>query len=71
MAFENEAAKKILSEIDRDERVGIDYEIDVSKSFLGHEGKGVEPLVQSGRRDLRISLRRKDQAASAGSGEFC
>jgi acetylornithine deacetylase/succinyl-diaminopimelate desuccinylase-like protein len=27
--------------------LGIDYEMDVYKSLLGHEGKGVEPLVQS------------------------
>ena len=28
-------------------RLGIEYEIDIYKSLLGHEGKGVEPLVQS------------------------
>ena len=28
-------------------RLGIEYEMDVYKSLLGHEGKGVEPLVQS------------------------
>jgi acetylornithine deacetylase/succinyl-diaminopimelate desuccinylase-like protein len=27
--------------------LGLDYEIDVYKSLLGHEGKNVEPLVQS------------------------
>jgi acetylornithine deacetylase/succinyl-diaminopimelate desuccinylase-like protein len=27
--------------------LGLDYEMDVYKSLLGHEGKGVEPLVQS------------------------
>ena len=26
---------------------GVDYELDVYKSLLGHEGKNVEPLVQS------------------------
>src|SRR5438128_4392038 len=47
MTFKNEAAKKILSQIDRHERVGINYEMDVYNSLLGHEGKRVEPLVQS------------------------
>jgi len=28
-------------------RAGIDYELDIYKSLLGHEGKNVEPLVQS------------------------
>jgi acetylornithine deacetylase/succinyl-diaminopimelate desuccinylase-like protein len=28
-------------------KLGLDYEIDVYKSLLGHEGKNVEPLVQS------------------------
>src|SRR5438552_3475039 len=28
-------------------QLGIEYEMDVYKSLLGHEGKGVEPLVQS------------------------
>src|ERR671924_148581 len=28
-------------------RLGIEYELDVYKSLLGHEGKAVEPLVQS------------------------
>jgi acetylornithine deacetylase/succinyl-diaminopimelate desuccinylase-like protein len=28
-------------------RLGIEYEMDVYKSLLGHEGKSVEPLVQS------------------------
>jgi acetylornithine deacetylase/succinyl-diaminopimelate desuccinylase-like protein len=28
-------------------RAGIDYELDVYKSLLGHEGKNVEPLVKS------------------------
>jgi hypothetical protein len=28
-------------------RLGLEYEIDIYKSLLGHEGKGVEPLVQS------------------------
>ena len=28
-------------------KLGIDYEMDFYKSLLGHEGKGVEPLVQS------------------------
>jgi acetylornithine deacetylase/succinyl-diaminopimelate desuccinylase-like protein len=28
-------------------RLGIEYEIDIYKSLLGHEGKGVEPLVKS------------------------
>lgn len=28
-------------------RLGIDYELDIYKSLLGHEGKNVEPLVQS------------------------
>jgi acetylornithine deacetylase/succinyl-diaminopimelate desuccinylase-like protein len=27
--------------------IGIDYEIEVYKSLLGHEGKGVEPLVET------------------------
>lgn len=27
--------------------LGVDYEMDVYKSLLGHEGKGVEPLVRS------------------------
>src|SRR5436309_14235851 len=27
--------------------LGLDYEMDVYKSLLGHEGKNVEPLVQS------------------------
>ena len=26
--------------------LGIEYEMDVYKSLLGHEGKGVEPLVE-------------------------
>ncbi len=28
-------------------KLGLDYELDVYKSLLGHEGKNVEPLVQS------------------------
>ena len=28
-------------------RFGVEYEMDVYKSLLGHEGKGIEPLVQS------------------------
>ena len=28
-------------------RLGVEYEMDVYKSLLGHEGKGIEPLVQS------------------------
>jgi acetylornithine deacetylase/succinyl-diaminopimelate desuccinylase-like protein len=28
-------------------RAGVDYELDVYKSLLGHEGKNVEPLVRS------------------------
>jgi acetylornithine deacetylase/succinyl-diaminopimelate desuccinylase-like protein len=28
-------------------RLGVEYELDVYKSLLGHEGKGIEPLVQS------------------------
>ena len=28
-------------------RLGVEYEMEVYKSLLGHEGKGVEPLVQS------------------------
>ena len=28
-------------------RLGLDYELDVYRSLLGHEGKNVEPLVQS------------------------
>ncbi len=28
-------------------KLGVDYEMDVYKSLLGHEGKGVEPLVHS------------------------
>jgi acetylornithine deacetylase/succinyl-diaminopimelate desuccinylase-like protein len=28
-------------------RLGIEYEMDVYKSLLGHQGKGVEPLVQA------------------------
>jgi acetylornithine deacetylase/succinyl-diaminopimelate desuccinylase-like protein len=28
-------------------RLGLDYEMDIYKSLLGHEGKNVEPLVQS------------------------
>lgn len=26
---------------------GLDYQLDISKSLLGHEGKNVEPLVQT------------------------
>jgi acetylornithine deacetylase/succinyl-diaminopimelate desuccinylase-like protein len=28
-------------------KLGLDYELDVYKSLLGHEGKNVEPLVRS------------------------
>jgi acetylornithine deacetylase/succinyl-diaminopimelate desuccinylase-like protein len=28
-------------------RLGLDYEMDIYRSLLGHEGKGVEPLVES------------------------
>jgi acetylornithine deacetylase/succinyl-diaminopimelate desuccinylase-like protein len=28
-------------------RLGVDYDLDVYRSLLGHEGKNVEPLVQS------------------------
>jgi acetylornithine deacetylase/succinyl-diaminopimelate desuccinylase-like protein len=28
-------------------RLGIEYEMDLYKSLLGHEGQGIEPLVQS------------------------
>ena len=28
-------------------RAGVDYELDIYKSLLGHEGKNVEPFVQS------------------------
>lgn len=28
-------------------RLGLEYELEIYKSLLGHEGKGVEPLVQS------------------------
>jgi acetylornithine deacetylase/succinyl-diaminopimelate desuccinylase-like protein len=38
----------IKNEIERTlNALGLDYEMDVYKSLLGHEGKGVEPLVQS------------------------
>jgi acetylornithine deacetylase/succinyl-diaminopimelate desuccinylase-like protein len=38
----------IKQEIERSlNALGLDYEMDVYKSLLGHEGKGVEPLVQS------------------------
>src|SRR5712691_5308797 len=30
-------------------RLGVDYEMDIYRSLLGHEGKGVEPLVEIGR----------------------
>ena len=29
------------------EKLGIDYEMDIYKSLLGHERKNVEPLVRS------------------------
>jgi acetylornithine deacetylase/succinyl-diaminopimelate desuccinylase-like protein len=29
------------------DKLGVDYEMDIYKSLLGHEGKNVEPLVQS------------------------
>lgn len=29
------------------DRLGVDYELDIYKSLLGHEGKNVEPLVQA------------------------
>ena len=42
--------KLALADLDSVERalnrVGVEYEIDFYKSLLGHEGKGVEPLVQ-------------------------
>ena len=31
---------------------GLDYQLDIYKSLLGHEGKNVEPLVQISRRSL-------------------
>ena len=31
----------------RSTQLGLDYELDIYKSLLGHEGKNVEPLVQS------------------------
>ncbi|HWP59223.1 MAG TPA: M20/M25/M40 family metallo-hydrolase [Candidatus Acidoferrales bacterium] len=38
----------VLSEVERVlSRLGIDYEMEPYKSLLGHEGKGVEPLVES------------------------
>jgi len=40
-------------------KLGLDYELDVYKSLLGHEGKNVEPLVQSAEEVFQYLLGQK------------
>ena len=44
---------------------GLEYQLDIYKSLLGHEGKNVEPLVQSAEEVYPTSVQRKDQTRSA------